>query len=71
MAQALLGVACGLGGAFALTRALRGMVFEVSVTDRVAFLAAPAILLLCAAVASFLPARRAAEVDPATAVKQE
>jgi ABC-type lipoprotein release transport system permease subunit len=44
---------------------------EVSVTDRVAFLAAPAILLLCAAVASFLPARRAAEVDPATAVRQQ
>jgi putative ABC transport system permease protein len=71
MAQALLGVACGLGGALALTRALRGMVFEVSVTDRFAFVAAPAILLLCAFLANLLPARRAAEVDPAIAIKRE
>jgi predicted permease len=71
MAQALLGAACGLGGALALTRALRSLVFEVSVTDRVAFIAAPAILLLCAFLANLLPARRAAEVDPAIAIKQE
>jgi predicted permease len=66
---ALLGVAIGIGGAFALTRALKEFLFEVSVTDPVVFIAMALLFVAVATIASLIPARRAARVDPMTALR--
>ena len=63
---ALLGVAIGVPGALALTRLLRGLVFGVSTTDPLTFVAVPAALLCVAALAGWLPALGAAKVEPAS-----
>ncbi|HEX6863370.1 MAG TPA: ABC transporter permease [Thermoanaerobaculia bacterium] len=68
---ASIGVAIGLAGAFALTRVLRSLLFEVSSTDPVVFVGAVVLLLLTAAGASYLPARRASRVDPVQALRTE
>jgi len=65
------GIVVGILGAAALSRALAGILYGVSTTDAVAFLAAPAVLLVVALVACYLPARRAARVDPSTALRHE
>jgi putative ABC transport system permease protein len=59
-----LGVVLGLGGALLLGRVLSGFLFGVQATDPVTFLGVAALLLAVAATASWLPARRAAGVDP-------
>jgi putative ABC transport system permease protein len=68
VAQALalvgLGLALGLGAAAAGTRVLRSLLFEVSPTEPLVLAAVVAVLLAVAALASYLPARRAAAVDP-------
>ncbi len=73
--QALLlagiGVAAGVGGGLALTRLMRTLLFRVSATDPVTFVGAAAFLLAVAATAGYLPARRAARVDPIVALRQE
>jgi predicted permease len=71
MAVALLGVAAGLGTALALTRAMRALLFGVSAADPLTFLSVPSVLLLAALAACYLPARRAAAVDPATSLRSE
>lgn len=75
VAQALtisiLGAAGGLAGAFALTRYLRALLFDVSTTDPATFVALPLLLCAVAAAASYLPARRAANVDPISALRYE
>jgi predicted permease len=63
---ALLGVAIGVPGALALTQLLRGLVFGVSTTDPLTFVAVPAALLCVAALAGWLPALAAAKVQPAS-----
>ncbi|HET9227177.1 MAG TPA: FtsX-like permease family protein, partial [Thermoanaerobaculia bacterium] len=63
------GVAGGLAGAFALTRAVAGMLYGVEATDPVTFLAVPAVLALVSLLACYLPARRAARLDPTVALK--
>ena len=63
------GVAGGLAGAFALTRAMAGMLYGVEATDPVTFLAVPAVLSLVSLLACYLPARRAARLDPTAALK--
>ena len=68
---ALFGLVPGLILAFALTRIMGSLLYEVSVTDPVVFIAASLVLLAVALVASFLPARRATRVDPVTAITQE
>jgi putative ABC transport system permease protein len=68
---AIFGIAIGLAGAVALTRFLATLLFEVSPTDPVILIGAAALLLAVAATASWLPARRAAAVDPAAALKME
>jgi ABC-type antimicrobial peptide transport system permease subunit len=71
MAVALSGVAAGLAGAFALTRAMRSLLFGVAATDPLTFLLVPGLLLLAALAACYLPARRAAAVDPVTSLRSE
>ena len=68
---ASLGVIVGLAAAFGLTRLLRSLLFEVQPTDIQTFLSVPALLILVALLASYLPARRASKVDPLTALRSE
>lgn len=68
---ALIGVLCGLGGAWALTRGLNSLLFGVSATDPVTF-GGVALLMLCVALlACYWPARRAAKVDPLLALRHD
>jgi predicted permease len=66
-----VGVALGVVAAIAATRLLETMLYGVSGSDPVALGSAAAALLAAAAVASWLPARRAARVDPIVALRQE
>ena len=68
---ALIGTAAGLAGAFALTRYLRSLLFEVSPTDAWTFVTVPLVLGIVALAASYLPARRAMQVDPMVALRYE
>ncbi len=66
-----IGSVLGLAGAFASTRALKSLLFSTSPTDPATFFAITAIFLLVATGAGALPARRAARIDPATAIRHE
>jgi putative ABC transport system permease protein len=70
MLLAAIGLALGLAGAVALTRTLSGLVYGVGTLDPLTFLAVPALLCVVALLACFLPARRAASVDPITTLRQ-
>ena len=65
------GLALGVGGAFAVTRSLQGLLFETSPNDPATMVAVGAALLLVALTACYLPARRASQVDPMTALRIE
>ena len=69
MRLAAIGVVIGLAGALAVTRTMRSLLFEVSPTDPVVLVVVPLLLMAIAAVASFVPARRAANVDPVEALR--
>lgn len=66
-----VGIAAGLISAFILTRLMATMLVGVKATDPVTFVAMAVIFFLIAAVASWLPARRAASVDPNVALRQQ
>jgi predicted permease len=68
---ALAGIAVGLLAAAAAGRGLESLLFRVSTTDPVAFLGVPLVLLVVTLIASFIPARRAARVDPVVALRAE
>jgi putative ABC transport system permease protein len=63
------GTVAGLAGAFAMSRLLAGLLYEVDPHDPVAFAAIPVLVLIVGLAASWLPARRALRVDPATALR--
>jgi putative ABC transport system permease protein len=66
---ALAGIAMGLGGAWALTRLMGTLLFRVSATDPVTFVGVAALFLVAALAASYIPARRAARIDPMAALR--
>jgi len=69
LALAGLGVAFGLGVALVATRLLRSLLYQVSPVDPITFAGVSAVIGLIAIVAAFFPARRAARVDPLTAIR--
>jgi predicted permease len=66
-----VGVVIGLGAAAALMRLMKTLLFGISPLDPLTFLAVPFILATAAALASYLPARRASGVDPVEALRAE
>jgi putative ABC transport system permease protein len=66
-----LGAAIGSIAAVALTRVLKGLLFGVTATDPLTFLVVPLLLAVIALGASMVPARRATQVDPMTALRYE
>ena len=71
LVQAGLGISIGLVLALAATRALRSLLFGVGAADPLTFVVVAMLLLAVAAAASFVPARRAAAVDPMVALRSE
>jgi predicted permease len=71
LALTIAGIAIGMGAALALTQGMRALLFGVSPLDPLTYLAVPVVLGIASALASYLPARRAAAVDPAVALRTE
>ena len=67
----LIGAAIGIAGALGASRLLRGILYSPSVIDPLTFAGVPLLLTAVAALASWMPARRASAVDPLEALRQE
>ena len=65
------GVAIGLVGAAGLTRLMQSLLFGIRPLDAITFTAMPLVLVAVAVLASYLPARRAAAVDPVETLRAE
>jgi predicted permease len=68
---ALLGIGSGLAVSLAVTRLMKALLYEISTTDPATFAAVPLLLALVALLASWVPARRAAGVEPLEAIRYE
>ena len=71
MRVVLLGLVIGLAGGLALGRTVQSLVYGVGVSDPKIYLVVAAILTAVALVACFIPARRAAVVDPMVVLREE
>jgi len=67
----LIGVVIGVAGSLALTRAIQSLLFGVTATDPLTFIAVILLLVTVALLACYIPARRAAKVDPMVALRYE
>jgi predicted permease len=67
----LIGVAIGLAVAYVLTRLLSSLLYDISVTDPSTFVSMSLLLIIVALLATYVPARRAAKVDPIVALRSE
>jgi putative ABC transport system permease protein len=68
MTVTLIGVIAGLAGAFALTRVIANLLFGVGASDPVTFVVIPLLLIFVSLIACYLPARRAARLNPTAAL---
>jgi ABC-type lipoprotein release transport system permease subunit len=71
MKPVLLGTALGLGAAYALTRLMRSLLFDVSATDPLTFTGVALALIFVSLLACVVPARRATKVDPMAVLRHE
>jgi putative ABC transport system permease protein len=71
MSLVIIGTIVGVAGAYAVTRVMSNLLFQVTPTDLATFVAVPVILLLVALVACLIPARRATKVDPLITLRYE
>jgi putative ABC transport system permease protein len=71
MSLVVVGVVFGVAGAFALTRLMRSLLFEVGPTDSLTFVIVSLLLAAVGFIACFVPARRATKVDPLIALRYE
>ncbi len=69
MALVAVGLVLGIAGSLALTRLMASLLYGVGATDPFTFIAVPVVLLLVTLLASYLPAQRAARLDPVTALR--
>jgi putative ABC transport system permease protein len=71
MGMLLIGIGIGLTGAYLLTKAMRTLLFEITPTDPLTYVSVIGLLTFVALLACYIPARRAAKVDPLIALRYE
>jgi ABC-type antimicrobial peptide transport system permease subunit len=68
---AIAGIALGVPAALVLSRVMASLLFGVTTRDPLTFAALPLVIVAVTALACYLPARRAARIDPVLAIKQD